>query len=102
MVSLSIRGMPGWVNPFFLAARRPGTLSVARRRSAGAFFCGKSRVFDLWGLRRVGRGARRSDATRDAPGRPTLHTMTTRPGCKSRGRDASGARGVMADGVMEL
>jgi CxxC motif-containing protein (DUF1111 family) len=38
MVSLSIRGMTGWVNPFFLAARRPGTLSVLRRRSAGAFF----------------------------------------------------------------
>ena len=38
MVSLSIRGMTGWVNPFFLARRRPGTLSVARRRSAGAFF----------------------------------------------------------------
>jgi hypothetical protein len=40
MVSLSISGMLGWVNPFFLAARRPGTLSVARRRSAGAFFVG--------------------------------------------------------------
>jgi hypothetical protein len=40
MVSLSIRGMTGWVNPFFLAMRRPGTLSVARRRSAGAFFVG--------------------------------------------------------------
>ena len=40
MVSLSIMGMTGWVNPFFLAVRRPGTLSVARRRSAGAFFVG--------------------------------------------------------------
>jgi hypothetical protein len=33
-------GMTGWVNPFFMAVRRPGTLSVARRRSAGAFFVG--------------------------------------------------------------
>jgi hypothetical protein len=41
MVSLSIMGMTGWVNLFFLAARRPWTLFVARRRSAGAFFCGK-------------------------------------------------------------
>ena len=40
MVSLSIMGMTGWVNPFFMAVRRPGTLSVARRRSAGAFFVG--------------------------------------------------------------
>jgi hypothetical protein len=40
MVSLSIRGMTGWVNPFFLAARRPWTFSVAWRRSAGAFFVG--------------------------------------------------------------
>jgi hypothetical protein len=38
MVPLSIMGMTGWVNPFFLAMRRPWTLSVARRRSAGAFF----------------------------------------------------------------
>ena len=38
MVPLSIMGMPGWVNPFCLAVRRPWTLSVARRRSAGAFF----------------------------------------------------------------
>jgi hypothetical protein len=38
MVSLSIRGMTGWVSPFCLAARRPWTLFVARRRSAGAFF----------------------------------------------------------------
>jgi hypothetical protein len=42
MVPLSVRGMTGWVNPFFLAIRRPGTLSVARRRSAGAFFVGHS------------------------------------------------------------
>jgi hypothetical protein len=40
MVPLSIMGMTGWVNPFCLAVRRPGTLSVARRRSAGAFFVG--------------------------------------------------------------
>jgi hypothetical protein len=38
MVSLSIMGMTGWVNPFCLAVRRPWTLSVARRGSAGAFF----------------------------------------------------------------
>ena len=38
MVPLSIMGMPDWVNPFCLAVRRPWTLSVARRRSAGAFF----------------------------------------------------------------
>ena len=38
MVPLSIMGMTHWVNPFCLAVRRPGTLSVARRRSAGAFF----------------------------------------------------------------
>ena len=36
MVSLSIMGMPGRVNSFCLAARRPGPLSVARRRSADA------------------------------------------------------------------
>jgi hypothetical protein len=40
MVSLSILGMTGWVNPFCLAMRRPWTLSVLRRRSAGAFFVG--------------------------------------------------------------
>ena len=40
MVSLSIIGMIGWVNPCCLAIRRPGTLSVTRRRSAGAFFVG--------------------------------------------------------------
>jgi glycosyltransferase involved in cell wall biosynthesis len=38
MVSLSIRGMTGWVNPCWLTVRRPWTLSVLRRRSAGAFF----------------------------------------------------------------
>jgi hypothetical protein len=38
MVSRSISGMPGWVNPFRVAVRRPGTLSVARRWSGGAFF----------------------------------------------------------------
>ena len=48
-MSLSIMGMTGWVNPFFLAVRRPWTLSVSRRRSAGAFFCGKPGGFDLWG-----------------------------------------------------
>jgi hypothetical protein len=42
MVSLSIRGMTGRVNPFFLAMRRPGTLSVVRRRFAAPFFVGKS------------------------------------------------------------
>jgi hypothetical protein len=39
MVSLSIIGITGWVNPLRVAVRRPWTLSVARRRSAGAFFC---------------------------------------------------------------
>ena len=38
MVSLSIIGMTGWVNPLHVAVRRPWTLFVARRRSAGAFF----------------------------------------------------------------
>ena len=38
MVPLSISGMTGWVNPFFLAARRPWTTYVSRRRSADAFF----------------------------------------------------------------
>jgi hypothetical protein len=38
MVSLSIIGMTGWVNPLRMAIRRPGTLSVARRWSGGAFF----------------------------------------------------------------
>lgn len=33
MVPLSIMGMTGWVNPYCLAVRRPGTLSVARRRT---------------------------------------------------------------------
>jgi hypothetical protein len=40
MVPLSIMGMTGWVNPFYLAVRRPWTLFVARRRSAGAFCVG--------------------------------------------------------------
>jgi hypothetical protein len=40
MISLSILGMTGWVNPLRVAVRRPWTLSVARRRSAGAFFVG--------------------------------------------------------------
>src|SRR5262245_51478084 len=40
MVSLSIIGMIGWVNPCCLAVRRPWILSVTRRRSAGAFFVG--------------------------------------------------------------
>jgi len=40
MVSLSIIGMTGWVNPLRVAVRRPGTLSVARRWSGGAFFVG--------------------------------------------------------------
>jgi hypothetical protein len=44
MVSLSIIGMPGWINPFRVAVRRPGTLFVARRRSAGAFFVGTPAV----------------------------------------------------------
>jgi hypothetical protein len=38
MASLSIMGMTGWVNPFYLTVRRPWTFFVARRRSAGAFF----------------------------------------------------------------
>ena len=42
MVSLSIMGMTGWVNPFFLAVRRPWTLPVLRRWSAGDFFYGHS------------------------------------------------------------
>ena len=40
MISLSILGMTGWVNPLRVAVRRPWTLSVVRRRSAGAFFVG--------------------------------------------------------------
>ena len=40
MVPLSILGMTGWVNPCCLTVRRPRTLSVARRWSAGAFFVG--------------------------------------------------------------
>ena len=47
MVSTSIMGMTGWVNPFFLAVRRPGPLSIAGRRSAGAFFVANLGVFDL-------------------------------------------------------
>jgi hypothetical protein len=54
MVPLSIREMTGWVNLFFLAVRRPGTLSVARRRSTGAFLCGRPGGFALWGLLHVG------------------------------------------------
>ena len=75
MVPLSIMGMTGWVNPFFLVVRRPGTLSIARRRSTGAFFCGKSGSFDLWGLRRGGGGSRWSDAVCDAPGRHPRYTQ---------------------------
>ena len=44
MVSLSIIGMTGWVKPCCLAVRRPGTLFVARWRSAGAFFVGTPAV----------------------------------------------------------
>ena len=44
MISLSILGMTGWVNPCCLAVRRPGTLFVARWRSAGAFFVGTPAV----------------------------------------------------------
>jgi hypothetical protein len=73
MVSLSIIGMTGWVNPLHVAVRRPGTLSVARRRSAGAFFCGTARGFDGRGCRRGAGGARWSAAARDAPGQPTRH-----------------------------
>jgi hypothetical protein len=40
MVTLSIIGMTGWVNPLRVAMRRPWTLSVLRRRSGGAFFVG--------------------------------------------------------------
>jgi hypothetical protein len=81
MVSLSIMGMTGWVNPFFLAARRPWTLFVARRRSAGAFFCGTPRGFDFWGLRRGG------EAHGGETPRVTLQDgtraiqRTARPGC---------------------
>ena len=38
MVPLSIMGMTGWVNPSWLTVRRPWTLFVIWRRSAGAFF----------------------------------------------------------------
>jgi len=69
MVPLSIMGMTGWVNPCCLAVRRPWILFVARRWSAGAFFCGPPRGFALWGLRRAGGGSRWSAAARDAPGR---------------------------------
>jgi hypothetical protein len=75
MVPLSIMGMTGGVNLFFLAVWRPGTLSIARRRSTGAFFCGKSGSFDLWGLRRGGGGSRWSDAACDAPGRHPRYTQ---------------------------
>jgi hypothetical protein len=88
MVPLSIRGMTGWVNPFFLPVQRPWTLSVARRRSAGAFFCGTLGGFALWELRHGGGGARWSDAACDAPGRPTRHTMPAPPGCKSSHSEA--------------
>jgi hypothetical protein len=54
MISLSIMGMTGWVNPLRVAVRRPGTLSVARRRSAGAFFCAVPGGFDFGGLLNVG------------------------------------------------
>ena len=84
MVSLSIRGMTGWVNPLRVAVRRPGTLFVARRWSAGAFFCGSPRGFALWGLRRGGRRTverRRAGRSRPAhapdPGRHALATGLT-------------------------
>jgi hypothetical protein len=44
MVSLSISEMTGWVNPFRVAVRRPGTLSIARRWSVGAFFLWHTRA----------------------------------------------------------
>ena len=79
MVPLSIRGMTGWVNPSFLALRRPWTFSVARRRSVGAFFCGKPGSFALWGLRHVGGGSRWKDAARAAPLWHTLNKTDRTP-----------------------
>lgn len=38
MVSLSIIGIPYWGKPYFIAARRPWTVSVPWRRSESAFF----------------------------------------------------------------
>jgi hypothetical protein len=67
MVCLNIMGMTSWVNPFLMPVRRPWTLSVARRRPGGAFFCGKLEGFDLWGLRRVVGGSRWRDAAHEAP-----------------------------------
>ena len=84
MVSLSIMGMTGWVNPSFLAIRRPWTFSVARRRSAGAFFCGKPGGFDLWGLRHVGGGSRWTPGVQLQYGTRSIK-LTARPGCRSRG-----------------
>jgi hypothetical protein len=51
--------------PFFLAVRRPWTLSVARRRSAGAFFCGKPGSLTSGGSAVWG-GSRWRDAAREA------------------------------------
>jgi hypothetical protein len=88
MVSLSIRGMTGWVNPFFLAARRPGTLFVARRRSAGAFF-----VEPLGAL--LSGGSVVGEAHGGAPPRVTLQAgtcaiqRTARPGYRSEFRSKS-------------
>ena len=69
MVPLSILGMTGWVNPFFLAVRRPWPLAVARRWSAGAFFVAHPGAFgpDPTAIDTPGSKARRA-----APGRGVL------------------------------
>ena len=78
MVPLSIMGMTGWVNLFFLAVRRPGTLSVARRRSTGAFFMENPGALPSGGSV-VGGGSRWRDTACNAPGRHTRHTQDRTP-----------------------
>ena len=79
MVSLSIMGMPGWVNPFYLTVRRPWTLFVARRRSAGAFFVWTPSGLCSLGAPSCGGDSRWSAAARDAPGQHTCNIKDRTP-----------------------
>jgi hypothetical protein len=80
MVPLSIMGTTGWVNPFCLTVRRPWTLFVAWRRSAGAFFCGPLRGFARWGLRRGGAHGGATPRVTLQAGTRAIH-RPARPGC---------------------
>jgi hypothetical protein len=78
MVSLSIRGITGWVNPFFLAVRRPWTISIVWGGLGAPFFVAPLGALSSGGSV-VGGGSRWSAAVRDTPGRPTRQTPARTP-----------------------